>query len=291
MSNQGLIIEERPRDIGNFLVGRLLPFSKKRMVGPFIFIDHMGPSTVGNGHYMDIGPHPHIGLSTLTYLFAGEIMHRDSLGSHQRITPGDVNWMTAGKGVVHTERTPEDWRDDTIRDVHGFQIWVALPTKDEDCEPEFFHYEKTSLPRWNENGLRFSLIAGEAFGKKSPVKTYSPLFMVEIFADENVDFDTHGKLYGEIGICVVKGSIKACDDVIPQGNLLVSKENDMCSFHIYKGSHILIFGGEPFEDKREIYWNFVSSDKEKIEQAKQKWREHNFPKVPGDDGYIVMPEK
>jgi len=291
MSNQGLIIEERPRDIGNFLVGRLLPFSKKRMVGPFIFIDHMGPSTVGAGHYMDIGPHPHIGLSTLTYLFEGEIVHRDSLGSLQRITPGDVNWMTAGHGVVHTERTPDDWRDGTSHNVHGFQIWVALPKKDEDRDPEFFHYEKTSLPRWTEGALRYSLVAGEAFGLKSPVKTYSPLFMVEMFADEDTDFDTHGKLYGEIGICVVNGSIIACEgEEIGAGHLLVSKENDMCSFHIKKGSHLLLFGGEPFEETRYIYWNFVSSENEKIEAAKQRWRDHAFPKVEGDDGYIVMPD-
>lgn len=291
MSNQGLIIEERPRDIGDFLVGRLLPFAKKRMVGPFIFIDHMGPSQVGKGHYMDIGPHPHIGLSTLTYLFEGEIMHKDSLGSEQRIKPGDVNWMTAGKGVVHTERTPEDWRDDEIRNVHGFQIWVALPSTEEDCEPEFFHYEKNSLPRWREGGIRYALIAGEAFGKKSPVKTYSPLFMLELFADEEVVFSTEGKLYGEIGVCVVKGNIYACEDKIGEGHLLVSKANDICSIRIEQGSHILIFGGEAFPDKREIYWNFVSSTAAKIEQAKERWRNHEFPKVPGDDGYIVMPEK
>lgn len=293
MSNQGLIIEERPRDIGDFLVGRLLPFSKKRMVGPFIFIDHMGPSTVGgeDGHYMDIGPHPHIGLSTLTYLFEGEIVHRDSLGSLQRITPGDVNWMTAGQGVVHTERTPEDWRDGSRHNVHGFQIWVALPKADEDREPEFYHYEKNSLPRWSEGPLRLSLVAGEAFGKKSPVKTYSPLYMIELFADEDTDFSTEGKLYGEIGICVVKGQIKACDDVVEAGHLLVAKERDICTFHIAKGSHLLLFGGEPFEETRYIYWNFVSSDEQKIEQAKQRWRDHTFPKVPGDDGYIVMPER
>src|SRR5690606_16571634 len=154
MSNIGLIIEERTRDIGDFLVGRLLPFRKKRMVGPFIFIDHMGPEILGNGKYMDVGRHPHIGLSTLTFLLEGEIMHKDSIGTEQRIAPGSVNWMVAGRGVTHTERTPQDLRDKTFT-VHGYQIWVALPKNQEDIDPEFYHFDASELPQWQDGSASF----------------------------------------------------------------------------------------------------------------------------------------
>src|SRR6186713_1070141 len=172
MSNIQLIIEERPADIGSFLVGRLLPFIKKRTVGPFIFIDHMGPAAMNDHENLDIPPHPHIGLSTLTYLFEGAIMHRDSLGTAIEIAPGQVNWMTAGKGIVHSERTPERLRT-SDKMLHGLQIWIALPKALEDMEPTFFHAEESELPQWESNGVAYRLIAGEAFSKKSPVPVYS----------------------------------------------------------------------------------------------------------------------
>jgi redox-sensitive bicupin YhaK (pirin superfamily) len=289
MSNTGLIIEERSRDIGDFLVGRLLPFRKKRMVGPFIFIDHMGPSTVGPGHYMDIGQHPHIGLSTLTYLFEGEIVHEDSIGSEQRITPGSVNWMTAGKGVVHTERTPEDWRDGNQYEVHGFQIWVALPKELEEMEPEFHHIPRQQLPNWQENGLEFILIAGQGYGKTSPVPVYSELFMIQIRSKEATAFDIKGHLSGEIGICVVKGYIEACGERIEQGKMLVSKEDDHCAMTVGEDTHLLLFGGAPFPEKRHIFWNFVASDQEKIEVAKERWKNKEFPMIAHDSSYIPLP--
>ena len=180
MSNIGMIIEERSRDIGDFLVGRLLPFRKKRMIGPFIFIDHMGPTRLGPKKYMDVDQHPHIGLSTLTFMLEGELMHEDSLGTQQLIRPGSVNWMTAGKGVSHTERTPEHLRNGKTFTAHGYQIWVALPKHLEDMEPEFHHIEATDLPKWKEGDAEFTLVAGEGYGRRSPVPVHSPLFMVEI---------------------------------------------------------------------------------------------------------------
>ena len=290
MSNSDLIIAERSRDIGDFLVGRLIPFRTKRMVGPFIFIDHMGPSEVGPGHYMDVGQHPHIGLSTLTYLFEGAIIHEDSIGTHQLITPGSVNWMTAGKGVTHTERTPMDHRDGEIRMAHGYQIWVALPKHLEDMEPEFQHVEGSELPKWSEGSTQFTLVAGNGFGKKSPVNVFSELFMVDIQAEEVHELDIAGQLEGEIGICIVEGAIKACDQVIEKGNMLVSKTENTCKIKLDANTRVLLFGGQPFEEGREIFWNFVASDKGTIELAKEKWRNREFPMVKGDVSYIPMPE-
>ncbi len=291
MSNTDLIIEERSRDIGDFLVGRLIPFRKKRMVGPFIFIDHMGPAQIGPGHYMDVDQHPHIGLSTLTYLLEGEIQHQDSVGSDQRCTPGSVNWMTAGKYVTHTERTPEDRRDGSTRTVHGYQIWVALPKELEDMEPDFQHVAPEDLPRWTDGDTKFTLVAGTGFGRQSPVNVHSELFMVDIQTDSSYDLDIANSLVGEIGVVVVEGSINACDQKVEQGNMLVSKVDNQCALRIDAGSRLLLFGGIPFPEERHIYWNFVSSSKEKIEEAKLKWENWDFPRVPNDNSYVPLPGK
>ncbi|MEQ8245531.1 pirin family protein [Fulvivirga sp.] len=290
MSNTDLIIEERSRDIGDFMVGRLIPFRKKRMVGPFIFIDHMGPAAIGNGKYMDVDQHPHTGLSTLTYMLEGEIVHKDSVGSDQLIIPGSVNWMTAGKGVTHTERTPEHLRVTATSTMHGYQIWVALPKHLEDMEPSFHHIDADQLPYWKDGKTAFRLVAGEGFGKKSPVPVHSELFMVEIKTEADYALDINGQLEGEIGICIVEGSIKACEHHVEAGNMLVSKIDNQCAIEIKAGSHLLLFGGKPFEEERFIYWNFVASSKEKLEDAKQRWRNKQFPKVPGDDTYVPLPE-
>ncbi len=289
MSNQGLIIEERSRDIGDFLVGRLIPFRKKRMVGPFIFIDHMGPSTVGNGHYMDVGQHPHIGLSTLTYLFEGEVVHRDGTGVVQRVVPGDVNFMTAGKGVVHTERTPPDWRTGGTYPVHGYQIWVALPKSHEQMEPRFDHVAQADLPRWQEGGIDYTLVAGQGFGRQSPLPVYSPLFMVELKSAAPNSLDVNGQLQGEIGVVIVEGYVEACGQRVEAGQMLVSKTADACQLVLGPDSHVLLFGGEPFAEERFIYWNFVASDKALIEAAKTQWANKTFTMVPGENGYIPLP--
>ena len=290
MSNTDLIIEERSRDIGDFLVGRLIPFRKKRMVGPFIFIDHMGPSTIKPGHYLDIGQHPHIGLSTLTYLLEGEIEHRDTLGTKQRVSAGSVGWMTAGKGIVHTERTPKDLRDGREMVMHGYQIWVALPKERELMEPQFSYTKAGELPLWKEDGLEFKLVAGEGFGRKSPVPVFSELFMVDIRSKEKAPLSISGQLKGEIGICIVSGYIEACSERIEQGNMLVSKEDDICSIMLGENTHVLLFGGIPFPEERYIYWNFVASNKELIEKAKEDWKQRKFSLLNDDESYIPLPQ-
>ncbi|WP_286742559.1 pirin family protein [Roseivirga sp. UBA1976] len=290
MSNTGLIIEERSRDIGDFMVGRLIPFRKKRMVGPFIFIDHMGPSLIQDGHYMDIGQHPHIGLSTLTYLLEGEIMHRDSLGTEQLVTAGSVGWMTAGHGIVHTERSPDHQRNGGTFPIHGYQIWVALPKDKEQIDPQFSYTPGHELPEWQTDSLRFKLIAGQGFGRQSPVPVFSSLFMLKVEASNEASLQVSGELKGEIGVCVVRGHILACNERIEKGNMLVSKEEDMCHITLAKGSLVLIFGGEAFPEERYIYWNFVSSDKSVIEQAKLRWKNKQFKMVQGEKDYIPLPE-
>ncbi len=276
MSTLGLIIAERSRDIGDFLVGRLIPFRKKRMIGPFVFIDHMGPTQLGPIKYMDVDQHPHIGLSTLTYMLEGEIMHEDSIGTRQRITPGSVNLMVAGKGVSHTERTPNDLRNGNSFTAHGYQIWIALPKNLEDCIPEFHHIEATEIPHWKEGSANFKLIAGEGYGRISPVPVHSPLFMIEIRNTSEFELNTKDHLTGEIGICIVEGSIEACGEVVGKGNIIVSKVEDTCKTLIKPNSHLLLFGGAPLPEERHIYWNFVSSNKEKIEHAKKLGRKNHF---------------
>lgn len=288
MSNTKLIIEERAADIGNFIVGRLLPFRQKRMVGPFIFIDHMGPACMSDQENMDIAMHPHIGLSTLTFLFEGALMHRDSLGTAVEITPGAVNWMTAGKGVVHTERTPERLRQ-SKKMMHGLQIWVALPIEEEQCEPAFTHVEAHDIPSWETDGVQFKLIAGRAFGKQSPVPVYSPLYFIEIKASENQTVSIGAHLFGESALYILEGSITADGHTYTPKQLLVAKDSTLCSFEIAANSTIYIFGGEPFKEERFIEWNFVASNKALIEQAKTNWQNNKFPEVPNETERIPLP--
>lgn len=289
MSNIGLIIEEKAANIGNFLVGRLLPFREKRTVGPFIFIDHMGPAELSATDNLEVPPHPHIGLSTLTYLLDGAIFHRDSLGNALEITPGAVNWMSAGKGVVHSERTPERLRN-TSKTLHGLQIWVAMPKDLEDSEPFFHHTDAADIPVWNEGNAQFKLIAGETFDRESPVPVHSPLFFVEIKSTEKTTLNIGKHLYGEVAMYVLEGSVNIEGNNYGTKQLLVAKNAEICSFDIEENTTIYLFGGEPLPEERFIFWNFVSSDKEKLEQAKKNWQEQNydaFPKVPGDEEEFV----
>lgn len=292
MSNTALIIAERAASIGNFMVGRLLPFRQKRAVGPFVFIDHMGPAKMSPDEHLDVPPHPHIGLSTLTYLFEGSIFHKDSLGSQIEIKPGAVNWMTAGKGVVHSERTPEYIRP-TEKVLHGLQIWVALPKHLEQCEPSFAHIEETEIPHWQEQGAEFKLIAGTAFGKTSPVPVHSELYFIEIKSSSKQQINIGENLYGESALYILEGSINADGFNYESKQILVAKDSTLCTFEIEANSTIYIFGGIPFEEERFIYWNFVNSDKEVIEKAKRDWEEQNhkaFPLVPSDEEeYVPLP--
>ncbi|MFA7616726.1 MAG: pirin family protein [Weeksellaceae bacterium] len=288
MSNVGLIIEERAADIGNFMVGRLLPFKQKRTVGPFAFIDHMGPADMKDYQNLDVAPHPHIGLSTLTYLFEGAIRHRDSIGSDIVIEPGAVNWMTAGKGVVHSERTPEYLRS-TDKSLHGIQIWVALPKELEDMEPSFTHIESSALPEWEEEGLKFKLIAGEVMGKKSGVPVHSKLYLIEIKSDNGVKVKIGGELFGESGLYILEGKIFDGGFTYEENHMLIAKDTKLCEFEMAENTVVYLFGGEPFPEERFIDWNFVSSSREKIERAKQDWLDQTFPKVPGETGFVPLP--
>lgn len=289
MSNINLIIEERAATIGKFMVGRLLPFRQKRMVGPFIYIDHMGPVKLNERENFDVLPHPHIGLSTLTFLFEGSIMHRDTLGNKVEIKPGAVNWMTAGKGIVHSERTPEYLRHSTLM-MHGLQIWVALPKELEQMEPQFSHIEEKEIPGWVQDGLQFKLVAGEAFGRKSPVPVFSNLFMLEIKSKSKQSINIGDQLYGESGLYILEGAIESEGNIYGPKQLLVATDSKLCAFTIQENSTIYIFGGDPFPEKRFIDWNFVSSSKEFIEEAKQQWKAQLFPKIEGEETeYIPYP--
>jgi redox-sensitive bicupin YhaK (pirin superfamily) len=288
MSNINLIIEERPRNIGNFMVGRLLPFSSKRMVGPFIFIDHMGPEELPVGTGLDIGPHPHIGLSTLTFLFEGNVLHKDALGTEVEIKPGQVNWMTAGSGLAHSERTPAHLIGQP-KALHGLQIWVALPKHLEQINPSFFHADAADLPAWEDNGVSYRLIAGSVMGKSSPVPVYSPLYFLELKAKDRTNVKLGTELYGESGLYILEGSIEAEGSTFGPKELLVAKDNSLCEFTLNPDTTIYFFGGEPFAEDRFIYWNFVASDYQLIENAKQAWRDQTFAHIPGETDFVPLP--
>lgn len=288
MSNIKLIIEERASNIGNFMVGRLLPFREKRMVGPFAFIDHMGPVCLSDHENLDVPPHPHIGLSTLTYLFEGSIMHKDSLGNEVEIKPGQVNWMTAGAGIVHSERTPLELRH-SDKMLHGLQIWVALPKDLEAMKPEFFHVEATDIPAWEEDGISFKLIAGAAFGKQSPVPVYSPLYFLELKTKERKTVKIGEDLFGESGLYILEGAIESEGYTYEPKQLLVANDSKLCEFVMRENTTVYIFGGTPFPEERFIYWNFVASTKEIIEAAKNKWLEQSFERVPGETDFVPLP--
>lgn len=293
-SNIGLILEEKAANIGNFMVGRLLPFRQKRAVGPFLFIDHMGPACLDEHENLDVPPHPHIGLSTLTYLFDGAIFHRDSLGNAIEIKPGAVNWMTAGKGVVHSERTPEYLRKND-KYLHGLQIWIGLPKHLEQCEPSFCHIDKNDIPTWEENGISYKLIAGEIEGKKSPVPFHSPLFFIEIKTKTAQKIAIGNRLYGEVGMYVLHGTVKIENNDYGGKQLLIANNASLCEFETNGETTLYLFGGEPFDEERFMFWNFVNSDKAILEEAKENWKNQNleaFPKIPNDDKeYVPLPQQ
>ncbi|GAB5464996.1 MAG: pirin family protein [Candidatus Kapaibacteriales bacterium] len=297
MANNRMLVGEKTKSIGTFTVGRLLPFREKRQVGPFTFIDHMGPVVLNGGQYFDVDQHPHIGLSTLTYLLEGQIEHKDSTGAVRVIHPGDVGFMTSGKGVSHTERTPAELRESgTEIRMHGYQVWVAMPKEKEDQNPRFDFVHSSELPQKSIEEVSVKLIAGKGFGMESPLPVHSELFMVDMVSDNASEslIDLRKDLVGEIAIVVTKGRawVDGDDDKrvdIDSGNMLVSEIENECKIGLLPGTRLLLFGGEPFPEKRYMYWNFVSSRREKIEQAKAEWEKKLFPKVPGDETYIPLP--
>jgi redox-sensitive bicupin YhaK (pirin superfamily) len=275
-------------DLGGFKVHRTLPHKQRTMVGPFIFFDQMGPAEFLLGQGMDVRPHPHIGLSTVTYLFAGEVTHRDSLGTELAIRPGELNWMTAGRGIVHSERTAADLRR-TGSSLFGIQSWVALSAKDEETAPDFVHYEAKELPVIAAPGQTARIIAGTLFGAASPVRTSSAMFYadVSLAAGAAVPLDAD---YEERGIYSVSGEIDIAGDVFGPAQLLVFRPGDRITVRARTDARFLMLGGEPMDGPRLIWWNFVSSRKDRIEQAKADWRAGRFDTVPGDSEFIPLPD-
>lgn len=289
MSNLELVITPRDRDLGGFHVRRILPYAHHRMVGPFIFLDHMGPVDFAPGEGMDVRPHPHINLATVTYLFEGSIFHRDSLGSAQLIEPGAINWMTAGKGIVHSERSPQDARAAGAK-LHGLQCWVALPQESEESEPTFVHHPADTLPEFEAQGAKIKLLVGSLFGQKSPVQTKSDVLYADVHFPPGVylELASEGR---DLAVYALEGDLSVNGEKIATGAMAVAKSGDDLKIQAQNFSRAMILGGMPLPGERHIFWNFVSSSKERIERAKQDWRERVFPKIPGDDReFIPLPE-
>ena len=286
------VVIPRTRDLGdNFEVRRALPTSQKRMVGPFVFLDQMGPHVFTAGHGLDVRPHPHIGLATVTYLFDGEIEHRDSVGSIQTIQPGAVNWMTAGSGIVHSERTGKALRQ-SGSSLEGLQCWVALPKKHEETDPGFVHVAANALPVIEGEGASAKIIAGSFFGKSSPVPTLSDLFYVDVQLAPQARLDVPAE-YPEQAIYVVEGQLDlGRDGVFGAGQLLVLRAKTAVTLR-NNGTvttRLMLLGGEPMDGSRYLVWNFVSSSIDRLEQAKEDWRRQRFAAVPGETEFIPLPD-
>jgi len=283
------VIVPRARDLGGFSVRRALPSAQKQMIGPFIFFDQMGPAEFLIGNGIDVRPHPHIGLATVTYLFEGEVFHRDSLGTQLAIKPGEVNLMTAGRGIVHSERERSEVKQSTHR-LFGIQAWAALPKSHEETAPAFVHHGTDELPRIAGDGKRVRLVMGQAYGERSPVAfPHESLFAEAVLAPGAVlplDPD-----YEERAVYIASGEIDIAGDTFGEGRLLVFKPGDRISILATTQSRLMLLGGEPMDGPRHIWWNFVSSSKQRIEQAKHDWRSKRFGLVPGDEkDFIPLPE-
>lgn len=285
------VLVPHTHDLGDgFIVRRALPSRQRRMVGPFTFLDQMGPHSFPAGSGVDVRPHPHIGLATVTYLFDGEIVHRDSVGSVQAIQPGAVNWMTAGSGIVHSERTGAAMRA-AGSSLYGLQCWVALPKQYEECAPSFDHLAADRLPVIEGDGASAKIIAGSFFGQHSPTPTLSALFYVDVMLQPGAALQMPGE-YAEQAIYVVQGRLDlGAHGVHEAGQLLVLKPHAAVTLRgMAGGTRVMLLGGEPMDGARYITWNFVSSSVERIEQAKQDWKEQRFAKVPEETEFIPLPE-
>ena len=283
------LIDARQRDLGGFVVRRVLPFEGRQMVGPFIFFDHMGPIQFEPGHGVDVRPHPHIALATVTYLFAGSLEHRDSLGTVREIRPGDVNWMTAGRGIAHSERTPKPARARGEM-IHGIQSWVALPVAREETAPTFQHFSTTDLPVATDRGVWAWVIAGSAFGQSSPVNTLSDWLYAEVRLDAGasapLDPDQE-----ERAIYVVEGEVRIANETFEGPRLLIFRPGDRITVTATRDARLMFLGGAALEGPRYIWWNFVSSRLDRIEAAKADWKSGRFKGVPGETEFIPLPEK
>ena len=288
MSNAFKVIDGRPRDLGGFSVRRVLPAGGLQTVGPFIFFDHIGPAVFAPGTGVDVRPHPHIGLATVTYLYAGEFMHRDSLGSAQLIRPGDVNWMVAGRGIAHSERTPPDVRLAGGASIHGIQTWIALPRQHEEAEPAFEHHPASTLPEIRLPGAVLRLIAGEAFGEQAPASVFSPMFYLDAALEAGGTVELPAQ-YEERAVYVAEGEIAVEGSHYGPGQMVLFAAGSTAAPLATMPSRTMLLGGAPLDGPRHIWWNFVSSSRERIEQAKRDWQRGAFAPVPGDDERIPLP--
>lgn len=279
-------LEPVEKDLGSFSVRRLLPASKVKAVGPFVFFDHLGPAWFPAGQGIDVRPHPHIGLATITYLFEGEILHRDSLGCIQPIRPNEINWMTAGRGIAHSERTPPEVRAKG-HTVHALQLWVALPEEDEETDPAFFHYDGTDLPEVHDADKTIRVMVGEAYGVASAVKTWSKTLYVEVNLKAGATLRLPDNLK-EKAVYLVDGLVNVRDAEIAVHTMVIFDETNGIEINAKADSKLVIIGGEPL-GKRTVWWNLVASRKELIEKAKEDWQTGRFPKVPEETEFIPLP--
>lgn len=283
-----LVIKPVTKDLGEMTVRRSLPDPRRQRIGPFIFFDHMGPAEFSPGTGVNVRAHPHIGLATITYLFEGEILHRDSLGCVQAIRPGAVNWMTAGKGIVHSEKVTPELKASGQR-LHGLQTWVALPTEREETEARFEHYTDSEIPWVELNGARARVVIGSAYGATSPVRTESETLYVELIIEAGATIEL--PVTEELGAYVIDGGISLGDKTISDGNLAVLKRNVTTSISSDSGARVMICGGAALDGERIIWWNFVSSSRERLEQAKSDWLNRRFADIPDETDFIPLPVK
>ena len=280
------VIEPRPKDIGNMYVRRALPSREQRTLGPFVFWDQMGPAAFPPGVGMDVRPHPHIGLGTITYLFEGSIMHRDSLGTVQEIRPGDVNWMRAGRGIVHSERTPDHGRNGSA--LFGIQSWIALDAAERESVPAFVHVPASELPALRGAGWSARVIAGSFRGLASPVPVTLPILYVDLTLEAGATFELDPE-HRERGIHIARGTLEVAANAYSAGSMLVAAEGATLSLTTRTEARVLLLGGAPLQEKLHLWWNFVHTDLARIEQAKADWKAQRFAKVPGDDEFIPLP--
>ncbi|MCF7221083.1 pirin family protein [Marilutibacter chinensis] len=283
------IIAPRVHDLGGFQVRRAVPTLQARSVGPFVFVDHMGPAVFEPGRGIDVRPHPHIGLATVTFLWSGTITHRDTLGSVQDINPGDVNWMTAGRGIAHSERTPAPLREGE-HPLHGMQTWVALPLADEETAPSFHHHQAATLPQQRRDGSWLRVVAGRGFGEESPVKVFADTLYVAIDLDADAELALDDR-HAERALYVLEGQAQLDGADIPERHLIVLDPGSRARLRAKTTVKAMLLGGEPLDGRRHLWWNFVSSSKERIEQAKQDWLEGRFGRIEGDDEFIPLPDR
>jgi len=283
-----LMIETRARDLGDFTVRRALPDRRRQRVGPFIFFDHMGPAEFEPGTGVNVRAHPHIGLATITYLFEGEMLHRDSLGYVQPIRPGAVNWMTAGRGIVHSEKVTEEVLASGQR-LHGLQTWVALPAGAEEVEPSFEHYPAEDIPAVSVDGVQIYVVLGSAFGVSSPVSTRSETLYAEAVLEPGQSVAIPEA--EELAVYVVEGSVAINREIVEAGVLAVLHDGARGTVTAESAARVMFAGGDTLEGERFIWWNFVSSSRERIEQAKKDWREQSFDSVPGETDFVPLPER